>query len=745
MSAEAADRPEEASLRSALIIGVAVALVGVLFFVPGLGELGLWSDGELAVFDRSRAALGEPLRGLERRPWLPDALRTLGLASLGPELGLRLPGAIAGAMLAGLAAGLARRRGAAPPIAMLAGLFVLAFPGVMSGARTALGNPIGELVATLAIVVGAAATRHGRRRDLATRHGRRRDLALALALLALALAALAVSALGLILGAAVPAAAVALAHGPDEDRPWLRPAIGTLAATLAVIALALAWRQGNGFVPVLGAARDLRLLDAPEGRAYSDALEELGYFLFPWLPLAALGAILPARDRWPGLWLLLGLGALLPWTAIYGPTPAPLAVPAALACAAGAEHLWDPDRPRNGRRLALLVVLAGLLIFGKDGERTPHRVGSPLHSLERPDRYPHEVIGMDHTADRVVDLALLAVALGFLISAPSRTEEDPPMSRWASALRERADALPARVRHGAPAATLGLAVLAQAFVFARVVAPANGEQLSLRAPFDRYETLAVNDQVPRPIGLYRIRDPGLAQYGPTPEHRAVLDSRADLFMWMHGEEPAVAMIRRTELPPLHSRSRAGNHPLFVLDDGHHDLLLVANRRPDGLEDHNPIPTVLVDELPRLEHPTSITWDGRLELVGWEFEGPVRRGHEATIVLAFEVHKPVPGNAELYARLQMRKLSRINARPHPFVDRIYPPGNWRPGDKILHRFTFEVSRLEAFPGPHDFVMGIRRSERENLAVSSPEGKKGPHGEVIRGKKREFEALGQVDVE
>ncbi len=232
---------------------------------------------------------------------------------------------------------------------------------------------------------------------------------------------------------------------------------------------------------------------------------------------------------------------------------------------------------------------------------------------------------MDRLADRTVDLALLAVALSFLLSAPSRTEEDPPGPGWAASLRERAAALPRWAREGAPAAALGLAVAGQAFVFARVVAPASAGQLSIRAPFTRYEELASAGQVPRPLGLYRIRDPGLPQYGPEPERRAVLESRADLFQWMHAEQPAAAMIRRTELPPLHSRSRAGDHPLFVLDDDHHDLLLVANRLPEGMEDRNPIPTVLVDELPELEHQTSITWDGRIELVGWEFEGPIRRG------------------------------------------------------------------------------------------------------------------------
>jgi hypothetical protein len=57
-------------------IAILIAVVALSIGLPGLGASGFWSEAELPVFDRTRAALGHALSGLERTPWLPDVVRT---------------------------------------------------------------------------------------------------------------------------------------------------------------------------------------------------------------------------------------------------------------------------------------------------------------------------------------------------------------------------------------------------------------------------------------------------------------------------------------------------------------------------------------------------------------------------------------------------------------------------------------------------------------------------------------------
>src|SRR5690606_30770011 len=141
--------PKETKRWPALVV-VAVAIVLLL---PGLGEAGLWTRGELPLLDRTLAALGEPRSNLLRSPWLPDQLRTWAYAASGhSDWGLRLRGALAALGLVGLTMVIALRLGWSVVWTTLAGCFALAFPLLLVSGRTALGNPIGELWLAGAVV-----------------------------------------------------------------------------------------------------------------------------------------------------------------------------------------------------------------------------------------------------------------------------------------------------------------------------------------------------------------------------------------------------------------------------------------------------------------------------------------------------------------------------------------------------------------------------------------------------------------
>jgi hypothetical protein len=716
-----------------LIAFVVAAAGAAVVLVPGLDGPGIWSQGELPVLDRALAALGEPRSELVRSPWLPDELRMHSLAAAGvdrPELGLRLPGALAAALVVGLAGALGRWRGGTRAHAVLAALFALGFPGLAVAGRTALGNPVGEATAALAIVLGAVAL---------ARVGTLLRVAATLA--ALGALGLSIASTGIVLGAVLPLIAIALSPGTGAVGRWIRVGLWVAALGAGGTALWLALGQGEGFIPLLGASKDLELLSNPHEHGLADALEDLAWQTFPWLPLAIVGGLAPGKDRWPGAWLVAGLAIGSAWAPVYGRVPLLLSVPIAVCCAVGTVHLFDPRQTRAARRLGLVVTLAGLFIAGKDVQREPHRAGSPLVHFPAGLGYPDARLHTGEILHGGTRLGALVLVVAFAVS---RRSKPAGRVRRPTRLQRLGDRLPIAVRRGLPLSLAGGLLAAQAIHYARIHIGRASDQLSAKAPLARHADWVSRGLVPPGLGTHRIRDPGVAFYGPAAGRTVPIASRSELMSWLFGEQPAVALVRRSDLPPLHAKGRQNATPLRVLDESHHDLVLVANWLPAELEDRNPLPRVVLDTPPELRHPTLVQFERYVEVIAWEIREPVIRGRRSTLRLVLRPLRPLPAGAQLYARLQRGKMSRINATPHDFVGGIYPPNEWRAGDYILHEFEFDVPLVEILSGPHEFIVGVRRGEHKNLSITVPEGAEGDHGVVVRGDKREFAVLGQVMV-
>lgn len=698
-----------------LVLGTAVALLAAALLLPGLGAHGIWSDGELPVLDRSRAALGTALTGLHRSPWLPDALRTLGYDAFG-ALGFRLPHALSVAALCGIAAGLARRRGASVPIAIAAGVLAMAFPLSIHAARLALGHPIGELLGVLAVLFGRAALAPGRLRPL--------WIVGALASLALATASM-----GLLFGGALPLSIFA-ASLPASGNRRVRAAAWVLAAAALAMVVWLAWRQGDGYIPLLGASKDLDLVAKPEDRRFAAGLQESGYQLFPWLPLVLLGALATTRDRWPSQWLLLGVAAAAGSSLVYGPVAAPIVVPAALCGAAAIERLAGPATPRAWRRVVILGGVLGVLVLGKDVELSPSEIAAPLVQFAGEHTFPAEELAAEISLGTLSRGALLALlALGLV------TARD---GRWGRvALR-----IPASVRAWLPAGIVGAIALHGAWLQARGVIPALSRLLSPATTIARWQSFVDAGALSSTLGEHRLRDDGLDLYGP--ESTTRLMARRDVETWLSEGEPRAALLRVRDVAPVYQKLRERGLPLYVLDAGHQQLRLVANVLPEGATDENPIPSVLFSGPPALRHPTSLRFGTYVEIIGWEVTEPIVRGREVTLRLAIEVLRPLPAGAKIYTRFLKGRSSRLNPDPQPLTGDIYPPNLWREGDYILHEQTFEAPWLEIQPLPHEFFVGLRRSERDNYEITVPEGKTGEFGVRVRGKSRNFATLGEVEV-
>jgi hypothetical protein len=789
-----------ATARSAWILGGLSSLAAALLLIPGFRAHGLWSTGEIAVLQRAQAALGATLGGLERAPFLPDALRTQALALTGDAAAIRLPGALASALLVGLAVALARRLGAPPRFALLAGGFALATPLLQSQARLALGNPVAELTATLAALLGAAALAQTRRAP-----------GLLLALATLAALVLASASAGLFFGALLPLVAIALAwpRGPAPEN--MSPGTPGLSQEPADMSL----RTPS---PDLSPGTS-----APSPGAPSPDLSRPAHLsrgtptpnLSPGTPDLSPGTSDPSpgtRPRWLTRLLaallaasILGVGATLlalladqgdGWIPALGAARDTSLVerPHVRPFTATLEDLsnqifpWlplllvgllHPGRarwPAAWLLLALALISAWSLRFGP--QLVPLTVpvavvcAAALEHLLAPRTGTFArrlglllllagglILGKD--ARRVPSRVGAVLVHGKGDSAyPARELQAPELlgnlaqfaalglllallARRPQAPSTRLQRLQARLPTWLPFALVFATQLNEALRYGHSLLPRSSELLSVHRPLTRFAAWKAAGALPGPLALLRIRDPGVDLYGPPEAERAALSTRDQVIDWLRADGPAAALIRTSELGPLFQQSRAAGWPLVVLDASNRDIVLVSNVLPPGAADENPIRRVLFDAAPQLAHPTALRFEKYLEIVGWQWQEPIVRGRETTLELAIKVLEPLPAGSKIYVRLQQGKLSRINPMPHELAEGLYPSQLWRPGDYILHRFTVPVPMLEILPGAHDVVIGLRRTETSNYKISVPEGDEGEFGVTLRGS-REFATVGQVQV-
>ncbi len=701
-------------------LGLVGFVLACVFWMWGLGDAGLWSDAELPVFDRARAALGEAISGLERSPALPDLLRTRGVAILGGALGLRLPHALAAASIVGIAVGWLRALHRPVGLSLIGGAVALSLPMLSLSGRTALGNPIAELMSVIAVLSLWSATK----RESSVRT---RSVGVVFALAALGGG---VASCGLLLGAGLPLAVAALSPGAT---PRVRAALALASGVSVAVAIRLVLDQGDGFIPLLGAAQDLELLDKPEARRFAQGLEDFGYQIFPWAGLAMVGAATGgAQVRLAATWLTVALCFSAGWSMLYGPTPASLSVPAAACVVAAIAAILHPDAAGSQRRVALFVAAAGALVVSKDGGLLPSRLVAPTELRENEHTFPDEALGAEVELGGMGKRVFYALVLA---GSLARRREPGGLERIVSRIPDPA-------RDALIIGAFGFAACSNAWTHGHVLLSRAGALMSPKQPLDRLAGWVEAGSLPPELGAHRVRDRGLALYGP--DAVTALPGRRDLLQWFETDEPAAAMVRVGDYPALFQASRQEQRPLYVLDDSHARLRLVANRLPEDAENVDPLADIVLDAPPALAHETLLNFDDYIEVIGWELDGPLRRGKEHTLQLAIRVLRPLPAGSKLYARMLKGRLSRIGGEPHELTDGLYPSNLWRKGDIIWHRWRFQTPPLEVLPGEYDLLLGLRRSETVNYSIRIPEGERGAFGVEVRGRKREFAKIGTVTV-
>lgn len=694
-----------------------VVTAAILLTVVGIGSFGIWEPWEL-----------------EPRPSIDLFFRLFGVG----ELWARLPGALAG-LMTGAFAFLLLRSTVSRRTGVIAIVLLASTPLFLLNTRLAMGDSLGMAAQAW---VGVAAIR-------TSSAGRSSSPILDLTLLG---AAVAVSAAvsGVLLGPLPPLLAVSgwmIVSQDDEPRPvsrWLLPSTSLLL--LAGVAHAVIEDVPQVSVWLGGGA----LESNPPN--WDEAAEIVFHAFAPWsaaLPVAMVWALVARPSRpssaqriaWIALlWIGFGFASWTAYASRYG-TPTFLAVlPLAVVVSLWLSEIDEQPSPQWSAAVTV-ALLAGLQI--RDYALYPDSAlrGLAASSLSVPESQ-HPLGGWVF----VFSMTALVLCL-FLVSSGTNRRPDPRRTvqwlrtKWDAPWPQRGWILLAasllgvcfvfglmcffldlriaslvvrvgRIAFFAPlllaAAILGLPwlrhlygrlgsfrifpVLAVALGAGAFIAlsfqPALGQHFSPKPVYESYAEL--NKHHPGPLAAYRVPTTAARYY--TEASIAEIPDRDGLLDFLASDGQRWVVVPAEELPSIDRsyRRRTGDH-LYVADARSARLLLVASNPVPNRPNQSFIARVLRTEAPHAEHVVEASYDGRIELVGYDLDLPegdfVGAGQAFTITWYWRVTGKPPTGYDVFVHIDGGGL-RLNGDHEP-LDGRYPLKLWETGDVIADRHKLKV--------------------------------------------------------
>lgn len=684
--------------------------LGALLTLWGLRSYGIWDPWELD----------------------PNPLSGFLLDVFGPSEGLaRAPGALAGLAVLGLVY-LMVQRSAGRAAAVAAVAVACSTPLFLLNARLAMGDAVGMAAqgwvgfAALLVIEPEAPSRRGAWVMLA----------------AGVLVSVWVS--GVLLGPLPPLLAVAawsvIAAHPTPTRAGARWLFPVVACALGAGVAVAVWRDAPEPTAWLGGG-----VVGGEPPTWAAAFEVMFHGLAPWgaaLPVAAVSALGPRAGRsetaqrtaWVSLlWISFSIVGWTVFSSRYGNPPFLALVPAAALVGAWIAEVIDSKRV-HAAAAATIVLLVGLAI--RDYALFPE---SPLRALRATEITSPETVSFTAPwiALFVVFGATLVVALG---SPPDRSRPDGgrPLGWLRDALRT---AWPTRgwvllvvgglvaclvfgllcfvvdlpiasvaVRTGrvlffvpwvvvasvvgvpwlfygygrlgearlVPVLVTGLAIgafIAGAFI------PTLSAHLSPRPVFEAYASLSESHD--EPLAAYRTSI-GAARYY-TDATIATIDAQGELLSFLESEGQRWAVLPSSELARVDRayRRKTKTH-LFVADATSDHLLLAAARPIEGLSNQSVVAAALLDAPPEVDRPTDVTFDSRVELIGYDLDlprdGSVGAGQRFGITWYWRVAGKPPTGYKVFVHIEGRGF-RLNGDHEPVAGR-YPTALWDRGDILV---------------------------------------------------------------
>ena len=733
-------RPLPAWLRSSWA-GVLLLALGFLVLAPRLGGFGLWDPYEVRLLESASepttlAQLWTPGGSFKPRlPLLPITWGTklFGVSELGgrmPMLALALLGLVA---MLGLGKALRRERAAT-----LGGFALLTMPAFFLSARQ-VSLTLVPMLAQILAVTGLTLLGWPRRERLVLELG----LGTVLTAVGLGLGLLSCGGpLGVIAPLLAVALTLALSEGPVAGRLLISALLGLALVqptrfllTLMHAGTELHYGLGGGLLvlalvaAVLSRGRSgLGVCAALFGIGLLLPLPELKSGYSPWL--AGL-AHWPASREVQVDTLLKPLGfQLLPWSALL-----PLAIasvfsrwrPATSAdgTLVAADSDTAPDRRADYAMLLPVAWFAAAYLMGSiQGALVTEPAFPALGALALLTGQYLEHLLTQRTTELTpskiaagLGVALLLIILGRdLFFAPELlvSGQLTETLRWPAPLATIGQVLStigvglgvwfglgvlfAGSRRWVLESTLGVA-LALALVIIHGLIPAVSHHVSYRGIYTKYQKLGGGA-----LGIYGVPQSGSKLYGQNSQQ---LSSLAEVLTFLQKAttegKRSFVIVGSGELAALDLAARERKQSYYVVDASNAQFLLLSNQLAAGETDLNPLRKFISETPPKIAHPMSVTFDDRIELLGYDCPDEVSRGDEIVFRLYYRVVQPTGGSYKVFLHFDGMG-SRFNGDHVPLEGR-FPTSYWATSHYITDEYRVATSRLNQAPGYYQIFTGL----------------------------------------
>ena len=239
------------------------------------------------------------------------------------------------------------------------------------------------------------------------------------------------------------------------------------------------------------------------------------------------------------------------------------------------------------------------------------------------------------------------------------------------------------------------------------------EQMSHKPLYDRYNAYLSADH---PLGLYQVSEQKRGYY----LRDVPALSRAEFKQRIRSDELAFMIIERNRLSVINREFRKAQQAhLPIIDDSHPQLLLAANRLPEGIEDRNPIKHAVLSELPEGVKPLTepINFEDKIELVAWRIT-PTNPspGSSMVIEMFWRAKRKVSSEWKVFIHLDAPG-ERIHGDHEP-VAGVYSMKDWQPGDLIRdeHHVTIKSAlKAKTFTFFTGLYRGSKRMQIKNTSA------------------------------
>lgn len=250
------------------------------------------------------------------------------------------------------------------------------------------------------------------------------------------------------------------------------------------------------------------------------------------------------------------------------------------------------------------------------------------------------------------------------------------------------------------------------------------------------------------IASYGVEDPGWSFYAPSSWTR--LDSMQAAIDHLQASSGAALVLSEESAKQLAGRLSHSETPLHEVERAHTNHLVLINQagaKTPGSSAAHPFRTFdRLTQVPPLTHRCRVVFDESLELLGWQFTTPLKRGGSSEFQAVFRVLKPLQGPHHIVPQLRDRLFRPWPSFESPSSADLFPISAWQEGDLILFTKSFHVPWLLTRGGPLELSLGLAKSRYSYKPITFPVNDP-PKQQGLRwlGKKRRRIVLGKVQID